>query len=317
MTSSNNIVNGILCYISTARHTLSEETIVNVCQVFYSSESIREAKELIYTFTDDNFVSWRGDGKVKADLIDILSVVCKLDDGMKDIPKFLADTYKSIPPSSDFEVLAEYMISLMSEVASLKDEIVGLKSTLKDVKVSDMVDAKEELCDIKNILLQKSFATPATNVQIKSDGIHKSYAWALNSGGAQKSKNCQEEKSLANCKVDRKPIRRDTLTDIEVPTLEEAGATISMDLDALTRRLVESEDTGEGGPQPWQVVNRKKRPFTGVKGTQKNEGRLKKVSECCDFYVGRCSPETSVDDINNFVSNVIDVPNHILCENFG
>ena len=81
-----------------------------------------------------------------------------------------------------------------------------------------------------------------------------------------------------------------------------------MDLDALTRRLVESEDTGEGGPQPWQVVNRKKRPFTGVKGTQKNEGRLKEVSECCDFYVGRCSPETSVDDINNFVSNVIDVP---------
>ena len=90
-----------------------------------------------------------------------------------------------------------------------------------------MVDAKEELYDIKNILHQKSFAIPATNIQIKSDGIQKSYAGALSSGGAQRSKNCPEEKSLENSKVDRKPIRRNTLTDIEVPTLEEAGATIS------------------------------------------------------------------------------------------
>ena len=194
MTSSNNIVNGVLCYISTARHTLSEQTIVNVCQGFYSLESIREAKELIYTFTDDNFVSRRGDGKVKADLIDILSVVLKLDDGKKDIPKYLADTYKSMPPFSGFEVLAEYMISLMSEVASLKEEIVGLKSTLKDVKVSDMIDAKEELYDFKNILLQKSFATPATNVQIKSDGIHKSYAGALVQEGPKEARTVRKKR---------------------------------------------------------------------------------------------------------------------------
>ena len=147
--SSKLIVNGVLCYISTARQTQSEQTIVNVCQAFYNSDVIREAKELLYSFTEENIVSRRGDSKVKADLTDILSVYRKLDDGRRKLPKFVADCFKGMPPSSGFEILAEHMVALLTEVATLKTEIAELRSTLSDVKINDVVDVKEELYDIK------------------------------------------------------------------------------------------------------------------------------------------------------------------------
>ena len=89
----------------------------------------------------------RGEGKTKADIGDILALLRKLDEGNAHLPTFVADSCGSMPPSSGFEVLAEHMVTFISEIALLKEEIRELRAA----KTSDgkFIEVKEELRDIK------------------------------------------------------------------------------------------------------------------------------------------------------------------------
>ena len=98
----NAVTNGVLCYIASARRTLSDQAMISICQAFYSHEKIFEAKELLYNFTDDNIVKRRGDGRAKADLTDIITLFEKLEENNVQLPKFLADDFRGsrkIPPT--------------------------------------------------------------------------------------------------------------------------------------------------------------------------------------------------------------------------
>ena len=72
---------------------------------------------------------------------------------LSSLPTFVADCYKSIPPSSGYEVLADHMVSFLSEIAQLREEVRQLKISRNDNE--SMIDVKEELCDIKNALIMK------------------------------------------------------------------------------------------------------------------------------------------------------------------
>ena len=62
---------------------------------------------------------------------------------------------------SGYEVIAEHIIDLMSEMARLREEIESLKKGCDHSSSADgFVDIKEDIYDIKNILLQKSI-TPS------------------------------------------------------------------------------------------------------------------------------------------------------------
>jgi hypothetical protein len=61
------------------------------------------------------------------------------------VPKFLA------------EVLATHIVELLSEVACLRLEMTELKKSSDYLKTDNLTDVKEELHDIKNILLKKNF----------------------------------------------------------------------------------------------------------------------------------------------------------------
>ena len=69
---------------------------------------------------------------------------------MTELPDFVGDSYKSMPPSSGFEVLAEH-VCLIAEINCLRE---GVKS-LKDLNfvTSGVVDMKEEI-HIKCMLMQ-------------------------------------------------------------------------------------------------------------------------------------------------------------------
>ena len=69
------------------------------------------------------------------------------------MPKFLADSYKSIPPSSGFEILADHIVHLMDEIHSLKTEVSSLVESRKSINENDVIDIKEDLHDIKTKLL--------------------------------------------------------------------------------------------------------------------------------------------------------------------
>ena len=41
------IINRVLCYTSTARHSIRQDDIIRVCMAFYSDEDIIKAKDLL------------------------------------------------------------------------------------------------------------------------------------------------------------------------------------------------------------------------------------------------------------------------------
>ena len=75
----NLIVNGLLCYLESARQSYDDEMIIVVCLYFYNSKKIAESKELLFSSVEEEFVR-RGDGKPKSDLVDMLNLLRKCDE---------------------------------------------------------------------------------------------------------------------------------------------------------------------------------------------------------------------------------------------
>ena len=44
------VISNILCYMSTARHSMRSDDIVRACLVFYKDEDIIKGKDLLYEF---------------------------------------------------------------------------------------------------------------------------------------------------------------------------------------------------------------------------------------------------------------------------
>ena len=63
METKNAVINVVLCYLSSARHRLTDQAIVTVCLSFYNGEKISEAKELLFKLTRET-VTRRGECKV-------------------------------------------------------------------------------------------------------------------------------------------------------------------------------------------------------------------------------------------------------------
>ena len=66
---------------------------------FYSHEKIIEAKKIIFDITGETPMIRRGDGKIRSDVNDIVSQLRKNEENSVEMPSFVADSYKSMPPS--------------------------------------------------------------------------------------------------------------------------------------------------------------------------------------------------------------------------
>ena len=99
------VVNNVLCYLSTARHENTEVIIVAACRSFYNCEEIVEAKEIFFKLFNKQVLKRRGDDKTKSDLTDILQLM--RDNALASVhtPNFLANGYNKMPPSAGFEVI--------------------------------------------------------------------------------------------------------------------------------------------------------------------------------------------------------------------
>ena len=119
----NAVINGLLCYVLSVRNSCDEQQILSVCQSFYSQEKIVDAKKTLFNLVKEPITSRRGEGKCRADLNDIFNCLCDLDERNVDLPKFVADTHSSMPPTLGYNVLAEHLIHLMEEMSSLKEQM--------------------------------------------------------------------------------------------------------------------------------------------------------------------------------------------------
>ena len=341
----NAVINGVLCYIASARLTLSDQAMISICQAFYSHEKIFEAKELLYNFTDDNIVKRRGDGRVKADLTDIITLFRKLEENNVQLPKFLADDFRSIPPVSGYEVIAEHIIDLMSEMARLREEIESLKKGCDHSSSADgFVDIKEDIYDIKNILLQKSIApSPSpvlTYAGVTANSTSGSLSVPAHNGSETLSRTCEPVAGTStssgnfpgSSKEGHQQMGRASKTSqMSVASLSECDGSGSLN------NLHSGEPTGAGvngsggskvdggnsasncGSESssrfeWKTVQKSDRRRKDIiKGTRKGNGLFKGVSGNCDLYVGKCDKSVTIDTIMEYIKVEYDI-NVISCE---
>ena len=158
-TSDGDFINGLLCFISTARHTYSEVTLISLCLSFYNSDKINAAKKELFNVANKQLIARRGDGKARADVTDILNLFGKCEQNKVQLPRFLADAFDSMPPDSGYEVLAEHIVELLVQVGELKGQVRALNETAANLDTSSVIEIKEDLHDIKELLMSTSLPT--------------------------------------------------------------------------------------------------------------------------------------------------------------
>ena len=130
----NAAINNVLSFLSTARCSLTNQTIISSCLTFYNGEEILQAKEILANCVDEVAKIRRGENKVRANIVDMLETLKNKDDDGTNMPKFLCDGYAKMPPVSGFETISEHMLALITEVSSLREEIKSMKTQLKTNK---------------------------------------------------------------------------------------------------------------------------------------------------------------------------------------
>ena len=144
----------ILCYLVSARHTLTRDSIILNVVAFYKPECIVSAKALIFKICNETPIKRRPCNKNPnssvADIEDIYELIEKKESQRFLLPDFVAGSYNSLPPSN-FEPLAIVICSLRDEVAALRMEITEIReSSVKDNKaMEDITCVKQDITDIK------------------------------------------------------------------------------------------------------------------------------------------------------------------------
>ena len=283
-------INNVLCYISTAKHSCDQQTIISMCMAFYKEDEINKAKEVLYKSADETFKKRIGDGRMKNNICDMLQISRKFDESDSVLPKFLCDGYNKMPPSAGFEVIAEHIFSLLSKMESLETEINLLKS--HDIS-GGFIEIKEDIKDIKlavnkvpktALTSQRNFESARnllTVVEVVSrDGIavdnSSSEDVLRTSSPPCEQDTVQQQRVLRDFKPRRNSVKDETI-HIEDATSEE-----------------------EPDGQPWTKVQRRK-PRIFVTGSKNTAGQFKGVQPTKDIYIGRCDKNVSVSHIEEYI----------------
>ena len=164
------IMNSVLCYTSTARHSMRNDDIVRVCLAFYKEEQILKAKDLIFNLVGEKPIRRRNENRKTNELQDVMAILKRCDEKRMDLPKFVADSYDSLPPSSGFDVVAESLISLIDEISLLRKEVEFLKEKrVTDLAANrDMTMLKEDVITVKGELRKLNHKLIGENIRRNS-----------------------------------------------------------------------------------------------------------------------------------------------------
>ena len=124
---SNICLDSLLCYVSTARHSLKYDEIIRICVAFYKETDIIKSKDLLCDLIGQKGKRRRNENRLMNEMKDIVDMLTYSDDNNISLPKFVVDSYNGLPPTSGFEVVANYILQLNEELINLRKEVTELK----------------------------------------------------------------------------------------------------------------------------------------------------------------------------------------------
>ena len=145
------IVNNVLCYASTARHSMKTEDIIRICISFYKESDILKSKDLLCELLVKKSIRRRNEKRLVNEMHDIMDMLSKCDDEELSLPMFVVSTHDALPPSSGFEVVASHIVELIEEISNLRKEVQQLRESRRseDIFYQDVGFIKEDVLTLK------------------------------------------------------------------------------------------------------------------------------------------------------------------------
>ena len=298
------VIDGVLCFISSARQSYTEAALTSLCLSFYSSEKITAAKKVLFSLSNEPTVTRKGNGKARSDLTDILTLFNKNEQSGVHLPKFLADSFDAMPPVSGYEILAEHIVDLLEQVGDLKEKIKTLNEAAVALKSTDAIDIREELHDIKTILTSRP--PPALKTLGVSAARESTYSSVVSARSALPKATTQLGGKREEAAAVRSFIPIPSATSEHLPI----NSAVREKRNGNEERFV--SDTSVLENSEWQLVNGRRKKKDTIRGVKKISGAVKGVRKTMDVYVGRLDSSVTCDDLKSYINDEISV-NMISC----
>ena len=328
------VVSNLLCFVSSARHTMPTNDIVNCCLPFYDLTQVKDAKDLLCTFLKEKPVRRRGDNAKMSEIMDIFDIFNKLDEKELFIPKFLCDSYKGMPPLSGYEMIAPMLTTLIIEITDLKEEIKLLKSKSNiDLKLtSDTVQIKSNVQDIKNDInslkmkindggfrksrsddldnLIHSLEKDDTNIHACNPDTSKNYSTDCAVGTHTPSApNLSQMPCDDDCFSFSQPsplqISNNKLFSGKVFTNSKSYSdTLRINIDSPVTRKKPNKVISN-----FQNKDKRRNKEKSIFGTKKisTDMKIKPAQRLYDIYVGNFDPSTDCSSLKDYIENDLDI----------
>ena len=300
-------INDVLCYVSTARQTLSSDTIVQNAVAFYSSEQILKAKKEVFGLAKEKPMARKAcpshPNPSTQDIKDVLDLYVMKENGNFIFPKFVAHGHNTMPPAAGFDAIANILIALREEIVSLREEVTQLRtSTQRDHRsLEEVYTVAQDVTDIKTLLHQERAPPPlsyAAQVTKTGNKPTQPATSRMANNGASRSSNGPE---MSVQQVSANQQRRPTTSSPEAgPAPSSQPTTADGNAGAMDR------DAVRGNEAEWQLVDRRNRrkPATKVAGTRScSRDELSGVERDLDFFLGGCETDTTPEKVMNYIKN--------------
>ena len=155
----NTVLNDVLCFISSAKNSMTVESIETTASTFYTEEAVKDAKEIMCNISGERAVIRRKTPNqpniVLLDVKDIMRCFKIIEEGSKPCPEFVARGIGSFPPRG-YEALAPTLCALRDEVTALRTEASELRKAVSDDarSLNDTRLISQEINDIKTMMMR-------------------------------------------------------------------------------------------------------------------------------------------------------------------
>ena len=324
------VINDILCFIYTGLSVKSNEFIMNSCLTYYESSKIREAKDIVSSFSKERIIKRKGENAKRSEIQDIIDIFRECEECGVKLPQFLAKSYDSMPPTTGYDILAATLVDLMDQIKSLKDELGLLKeiNMKKDSQSIDLNIIKDNVDEIKYIIrdgidkrkVEDSDSRLSVNCSVNrklscssqqmspllvtDNDEYKKFTEAFTSNGVAPSPSAllMEIKNSRNATNVETAPSAPTLSQIEQPFSQVMNVSYAAKA-ALPPATVISTNSPKKNISNANL-NKLRNGNNGiVKGTKilNNNDKFKSANKHLDVYIGNCDKSVECDTVKDYI----------------
>ena len=306
----NTVVNNVLCYVSTARHSLSKDHIIKATVAYYEPIVIKAAKRVLYQLCNKEPIDRRRAAKAMLDAQDIYDLLNKSDIEKIILPKFVANSFLAMPPPTEFSELSNVIVTFMERVEQLEKEIKKSRESMQlDMKsFEDCITIKQELVDIKQntMMLLANGSSPTTSPSIPStdsantSGTVPQMSIPAEEPGTANYRNALLSSPSRNNNQDRKQLSQST-RNAPSNTSSARGIIHSKQSANENRNITSSNNSASvrGSTSTTKYNNYYNNRGSYGTGRTRPSYNFRSAPKLVDVYVGRCITRTTCNDILN------------------